>query len=88
MAVPGFPSGGNTPGWVDGLSTTEPELETITVYNDMSWESCWRIIVKLGEKLGIDVGDAPMGGSLERIELRFFGTVHQTWRWQENVLGN
>jgi hypothetical protein len=75
------PSGGNTPGWVDGLTVTEPELETITVFNDMSWESAWRFLVYLG------AGEKPMGESWERLDFHLFGTVHQEFRWQENVLG-
>jgi len=75
------PSGGNTPGWVDGLTVTEPELETITVTNDMSWESAWRFLVYMG------TGEKPVGESWERYDFRLFGTVHQEFRWQENVLG-
>ncbi len=79
------PTGGNTPGWsmpsnVFDFTLLTPELETITVYNDMHWESAWRFLVYLG------TGEAPMGRSWERADYRFFGTVHQAFRWQENVL--
>jgi RHS repeat-associated protein len=71
------PSGGNTPGWVDGLTPSEPELETITVYNDMSWTSLWRIV----EVVGLEAPE-----EITRAEHHFFGTVHQSFRWQEDVL--
>jgi len=64
----------------DSNDRSQAEPETITVYNEMSWRSQWRILEKL------DAGDAPMGESWTRAEFSFCGTTYQTFTWQENVL--